>query len=379
MRVVTLCLLLCLALTARPGHAQSTCAAPVAGADGWPVATPESVGLDGATLCALVPRFTAWREANIHSVLVARHGKLVFEHYFTGQDEHWGRDLGQVAFDATTLHDLRSVTKSVTALVLGIAIDHGWIKSVDEPVLPFFPEYAALRTPEKDRITLRHLLTMSAGLAWNEDLPVLDPNNSELRMENAPDPYRFVLEQRVDTPPGQRYNYSSGSTALIGAILRKATGKGLDELALTYLFEPLGIAGEQWVRYSNGNPIAGGGLSLRPRDMAKLGQLVLARGAWNGRQIVSGTWIDAATKPQINGLLIYFYGYQFWLGRSFVGGREVDWAAGWGLGGQRIFIVPSLDLVAVTTAGLYHSDLQAFVPIEILDRYVLAATEAARQ
>ena len=156
--------------------------------------------------------------------------------------------------------------KSVTALVLGMAIDHGWIKSVDTPVLSFFPEYADLRTPEKDRITLRHILTMSSGLDWHEsDVPYTDAANSEIRMDTAPDPYRFALEQPMVAPPGQIWNYNSGSTELLGAVLRKATGKPLDQLARTMLFGPLGITDVEWYRYAQDNPSAAAGLRLRPR------------------------------------------------------------------------------------------------------------------
>jgi len=364
------------AVVALPSRAmaQTDCGVPTAGADQWPVAALDSVGLASATLCPLVQRLDAWKEANLHSVVVVRHGSLVFEHYFAGADERGDVKLGEVAFGPQTRHDVRSVTKSIVALLLGIAIERGWVAGIDQPVLSFFPEYADLRTPEKDRITLRHLLTMSSGLRWNED-NYDDPNNGEVLMDRAPDPYRFVLEQPVVAPAGQRYNYSGGGTALIAAVLQKASGKPLDELARTLLFEPLDITDVEWNRWDNGTAIAASGLRMRPRDLAKIGQLVLSRGAWNGRQIVPASWVDAATAPQINGPELYFYGYQFWLGRSLVQGREVDWVSARGLGGQRVFIVPTLDLVVVVTAGLYHSPNESWVPIAVINRLVLAAIE----
>jgi CubicO group peptidase (beta-lactamase class C family)/dienelactone hydrolase len=354
--------------------AQADCGVPIAGADHWPVATLDSVGLASATLCPLVPRLDGWKEANLHSVVVVRHGSLVFEHYFSGADERGDAKLGEVAFGPETRHDVRSVTKSIVALLLGIAIERGWVAGIDQPVLSFFPEYADLRTPEKDRITLRHLVTMSAGLRWNED-DYDDPNNGEVLMNGAPDHYRFVLEQPVVAPAGQLYTYNGGGTALIAAVLQKATGKPFDELARTLLFEPLDITDVEWNRWDNGTAIAASGLRMRPRDLAKIGQLVLSHGVWNGRQIVPASWVDAATAPQINGSALYFYGYHFWLGRSLVQGREVDWVSATGNGGQRVFIVPSLDLVVVVTAGLYHSFSQSFVPIAVLNRFVLAAIE----
>jgi CubicO group peptidase (beta-lactamase class C family) len=153
------------------------------------------------------------KETNVHAMLVVRHGKLVFEHYLSGSDEAWGRPLGSIAFGPQVRHDERSVTKSVVALLLGIAIDRGLIKSIDEPVLSFFPEYADLRTPEKDRITLSHLITMSAGLEWHElDIPYTNAANSEIRMETAPDPIVLRWSSGSSRPramfgstiPGQR-------------------------------------------------------------------------------------------------------------------------------------------------------------------------------
>ena len=349
------------------------CGPPSAGVDGWAVAAPAEAGLDPATLCAVVPRFAEWRQADVHGIVVVRHGRLAFEHYFAGADSQYGTPIPDAAFNADTLHDVRSVTKSVTSLCLGIALDHGWVTTIDAPVLSFFPEWTDLETPEKDRITLRHLLTMSAGLDWNENVPYTDPANSEIRMIRSPNPYRFALEQPVVAPPGEIYNYSGGSAALISAVLKKATGRSIEQLAKDELFDPLGITAIAWYHYANGDPIAASGLRLRPRDMAKLGQLMLNHGEWGGRQVVPAAYVDAAIAPQINGQGVFFYGYQFWLGRSFVSGREIDWAAAVGLGGQRIFVVPALDLVAVVTAGLYNDNLQGSVPLVVLNRYVLPA------
>jgi CubicO group peptidase (beta-lactamase class C family) len=351
----------------------SDCDRPSPGSDGWAVASPSEAGLDPKTLCDVVPRFVEWRQADVHGIVVVHHGALAFEHYFSGADAQYGTAIPNATFSADTLHDVRSVTKSVTSLCLGIALDHGWVKSLEAPVISFFPEWTDLRTAEKDGITLRHLLTMSAGLDWNENVPYTDPMNSEIRMDRAPDPYRFAFEQPAMVSPGEVYNYSGGDTNLISAVLRQATGRSIEQLAKDELFDPLGITAVHWYHFSNGDPIAASGLRLRPRDMAKLGQLMLNHGQWGGRQVVSAAYVDAAITPQINGQGLFFYGYQFWLGRSFVNGREIDWAAAVGLGGQRIFIVPALDLVTVVTAGLYNDNLQGSVPLVVLNRYVLPA------
>jgi CubicO group peptidase (beta-lactamase class C family) len=344
-------------------HAETTDVTPIVSEDQWQVATPESVGLDGAKLCALAARFEAWTEANLHGVVVARHGKLAFEQYFQGFDLKARNGPGIIDFNATTTHDLRSMTKSVTALVLGAAVDRGIIADVDLSVLSFFPDYADLRTPEKDRITIRQLLTMSMGLAWNDDAPYTNEN----ALKVAPDPYRYVLSLPVVEPVGSVWNYSGGATALIGGILGRATGKRFDVLAAALLFDPLGISDVTWTWLPNGEPKDWCCLWLRPRDMAKIGQLVLDRGRWNGAQVVSETWINAATARQIKTTRgDFYYGYQFWLGASSVSARRIDWVAAAGQGGQRIFIVPTLDLVVVVTAGNYYGN-----------DYVLPSVDAA--
>jgi CubicO group peptidase (beta-lactamase class C family) len=377
MRIIALIVAIGVCVFSARALAQDGCGVPPASTDQWPVAAPESVGLAGAVLCPMVKWLNASKESNVHAVLVARHGTLVFEYYFSGSDEAWGSPIGNIAFGPEVRHDERSATKSIAALLLGIAIDRGIIKGVDERVLPFFPEYADLRTPEKDRITLRHLVTMSAGLEWHElDIPYTNAANSENRMDASPDPYRFVLEQPVVAPPGDVWEYNSGATELVAAVLKRATGKQADDFARELLFEPLGITDVEWPRDTHGNLIAAGALRLRPRDLAKIGQLVLQRGNWRGKQVVPASWIDAATTPQM-GIGSDFYGYFFWLGRSLIDRHELRWVAAVGLGGQRLFIVPELDLVIAMNAGLYKSPAQGLVAIRVLDQYVLKA--ASRQ
>ena len=304
---------------------------------------------------------------------LARGGKLVYEHYFPGEDAIGGRPLGVVAYDGSRRHDLRSITKSVTALVAGIAFDRGWLRDLDAPVFSFFPDYAELRTPQKERITLQHLLTMSAGFAWDESPPYGTPANSSHAMDEAADPVRYVLMQPMAAEPGTTYNYCGCSAVLLAAILKKVTGSPLDLLAKDYLFSPLGITDVEWTRFGNGEVRGHAGLRLRARDLLKLGELVLDGGAWQGRQIVSREWIAQATAPQINGEGLYFYGYQWWLGRSLVQRRELDWIAGVGLGGQRLYIVPAERLAVAVYAGLYQSPLQRRLGNMVLNEHVLAA------
>jgi CubicO group peptidase (beta-lactamase class C family) len=342
-------------LTALSVHADlpDGCGFPVARDDGWPVATAnEDKLIDRGALCRITDRLVA-SSANVHAVLVARSGKLVFERYFKGSDEINGLRAGSVTFDADTLHNIKSVTKSVASLALGIAIDRGLIRSVNEPIFSFFPELSDLRSPEKERIQLVHALTMTTGLKWVEAIPSNEDDNDEVRMHMASDPCRYVLGLPVTAPAGQEYFYNTGALTLVSAIVRKATGRTLDEFARETLFKPLGITSVEWVRVK-GDSDAGGGLRLRPRDMAKIGQLVLAGGRWNDSHIVSKAWIETSTAPKIEATGGQFYGYLWFLGRSLLNGREVHWAGGLGRGGQSIRVVPELDLVVVVTAGYYQ-------------------------
>ena len=348
--------------------AQSSCAPPAELNDQWQVTKPAAVGLDEAKLCALRDRFAQWPEANLHGVIVARHGKLAFETYFKGYDRWALKGPATVEFDAATLHDPRSATKSITALVAGVAVDRGILPGIDRKVLTFFPDYADLATADKERITVRHLLTMSAGLKWDDAPPFMNEN----AMNNASDPYRYVLSLPVAAPPGTIFNYSGGSTALIAGVLQRASGQRFDALATALLLEPLGISNVAWRRLPNGDPKSWCCMLLRPRDMAKIGQLVLDRGRWQGQRVVSDSWIEAATSLQIGTLSSLGYGYQFWLGQTSTPSGQVDWVAARGQGGQRIFIAPKMDLVVVVTAGNYYGKPQlSGLPYMVFEDYVL--------
>jgi len=356
-----------LPLGALSAHAASadSCGVPIARDDGWPVASLDDHSLiDPAALCSLEDRLAALSDPNIHAVIVARRGKLLFERYFRGSDEvpsrFFGAQIRTVDFNPDTLHNLKSVSKSVASLVVGIAMDRGLIHSVDEPVFTFFPELADLRTPDKDLILLRHALTMTMGLQWVEASPATGDDNDEVRMHMARDPCRYVLGLTPSAPPGQAFFYNTGALTLISAVVRKATGRPLDEFARATLFEPLGITDAEWNRF-RGDSDAGGGLRLRPRDMAKIGQLVLDGGRWNGRQIVSKEWIHTSTTPKIEATESQLYGYLWWLGRVRIDGREIRVIGAQGRGGQYVRIVPELDLVVAVTAGYYQDySAQAF-------------------
>ena len=356
------------------GQRNLACGSPASLNDGWPTATPEGTSLDGPRLCGIAARLAA-TNANVHAVVIVRHGKLVFEQYFNGDDQLWGTERGPHEFDASTKHDMRSVSKSVTSLLVGIAIDRELIRNVDEPVLKFFPDYAAVKTAGWDNITLRHLLTMSSGMQWDQNRPWADPQNNERQLTIEADPFRYILSKPVAAPPGTVWNYNSGETDLLGNVIERVSGMSLEAFAREALFAPLGISDWEWMKYRNEHISAAAGLRLRPRDAAKIGQLVLYKGAWGGKQIVSSKWIEQSVTPRFQAIGyfggLFYYGQQWWMGRTLSGDKDVKWIAAQGLGGQRIFIVPELDLVVVTTAGLYGSPRQGNAPLDILANFII--------
>lgn len=344
----------------------------------WTIARPSDVGLDGGRLDQLDALLAEWPQANIHAVIVARRGKLLLERYFTGEDWRWLENIGTVEFAPDVKHDVRSISKSITALLVGIARDEDRFPDLDSPVFDAFPEYADLRTPQKARITFRHLLTMSHGLVWDESKPWTDPANNEHAMLDAMDPYRYTLEQPVARPPGELFNYCGGATNLLAATLAKTVGRKIDVYAREKLFGPVGIVDFDWAPFTHHpDPAAFGTLRLRPRDLAKIGQLMVAGGSWNGRPVLPPWWIAESTLPRLNTEGLLYYGYQWWMGRSLLRGRDLAWICGFGNGGQRLFVLPDLDLVVAINASHYGSSLQGTIPLAILNRLVLPAVQDA--
>jgi CubicO group peptidase (beta-lactamase class C family) len=359
--------------TAR-GQVAASCGTPTTLDDGWTIATPESVGVDGARLCAIAARLKE-TAANVHAVVIIRHGKLVFEQYFPGPDERWDV-AGQFDHDATTPHDMRSASKSVISLLVGIAIDRKLIASADEPVVKFFPDYAAVKSPGWDQVTLRHLLTMSSGMQWDENRDWNDPRNDEPHLGSEADPIRYILSKPIAKPPDAVWTYNGGGTDLLGNILERVSGKPLEAFAREVLFQPMGIGDFEWRNYPKNGKIAPAvGLRIRPRDAAKIGQLMLNRGGWDGKQIVSPEWIAQSVRPRFQAIGyfsgLFFYGQQWWLGRSIAPESEVRWIAAMGSGGQRIFIVPDRDLVVMTTSGLYFQRRQGDAALDMMANYIL--------
>lgn len=337
--------------------------------------------IDDSALKSLSADIRSGKYANIHGLLVLQDGELIWEDYFTGKDERRGQAVGEVRFDAHSLHDARSVTKSIVSALFGVALAEGKIRDIDSPVLDYFPEYADLRTPQRAQIRLRHLLSMTSGIRWDESSrPYGDADNSETAMDRAADPIRYVLEQPIAAEPGVKWEYSGGDTAVLARIIERATGQDLDAYAQRVLFAPLAFEKHEWLRYPNGTAIASSGLRILPRDMAKIGALYLDGGRWRGRQILPPSWVRDSLSPHAKIAERPFgfqnYGYQWWLGTARVGADGVPFAAAVGWGGQRIFVVPSMRAVVVVTAGLYGDPRQTDITFEIVFDRVLPLLRA---
>ena len=294
-------------------------------------------------------------DADLHGVLVLQRGRILVEHYRRSKDRPVG-DLftREVTFGPDVLHDLRSISKSVVALLVGQAVGRGQI-DIAAPVLDFYPALADLRRDGREGIRVSHLLDMASGLEWSEVAGTYgSSSNDETRLWWEVNPARYVLDRRLVVEPGTLWNYNGGHTVLLAEILEQRSGRSLLDLARTDLFEPLGISNWEWRTGSNRRPLAYAGLRLTPPDLLRLGQMVLAGGAWNGRQVVPAAWIAATLQPTITiGKGPFRYGHHWWDGTVQRGGRDFAWTAGVGNGGQRLFVVPELDLAMVFTAGAY--------------------------
>lgn len=352
------------ALVARPAAAQ----APVRP---WRSLSLTEAGFKPDASERLEKAFADGELKGLHGLVVLRHGKIAMEHYFSGADEIWGDSRGTVAFNADELHDLRSVSKSIVGLIYGIALGEGLVPKPDAPVLASFPDYRDLAADaDRQRIKIEHVLTMSMGLAWDESLPYTDPRNSEIAMERAADRYRFILEQPITRPPGEAWTYSGGATALLGHLVARGSGQRLGTYASSRLFAPLGIERFTWTNGMNGEEAAASGLRLRPRDLAAIGQLLLDKGNYGGRQIIPTDWVEQALTERTRRSDGLRYGYQWYLGRDRAGD---PWYGAEGNGGQRLIVAPKQQIVIAVTAGNYNQPGNSRLPLRVASEFVFGA------
>ncbi len=322
--------------------------------DGLVTGNLDQSGLDKALLNEMMQKIVNGTYPNVHSVLIIKDGKLVFEEYF-------------YEYNKTKLHEIRSATKSFVSALTGIAIDKGFIKSKNETVLSYFPDYTFKNlTSDKRQITIENLLTNQSGL----DCDVSNPKSvgNETTMNYSDDWIQFTLDLPMIDVPGGNGMYCSGNPITLGKIIERATKMPLPEFAKQTLFKDLGIKNFKW----NFKPDASSAetfcqVYLNSRDMAKLGMLYLNKGVWNGKQVISKDWVqESLTKHSV--VQGVNYGYLWWLKYLNVDGARYDGKAAQGNGGQKIYIWEDQNMITVITGGNYNSQSPSD---ELIQKYIL--------
>jgi len=298
------------------------------------------------TLEDITPAVRSGAYQQITSVLVARGERLVYEQYFDTQG-------------AEALRNTRSATKTVTGMLVGAAVDRGLLRT-DSPVVPFFKDRLPLANadPRKERITVEDFLTMSSLLECDDENEFSRGN--EERMYLVEDWVKFALDLPIrgfpawqskpeQSPYGRAWSYCTAGATTLGPLLERATRQSVPEFAEAVLFKPLGIESVKWQYQPLGNAMTGGGLQLRSRDLLKLGQLYLDAGRWQGRQVISETWVRRSVSPHANARDDTDYGYLWWLQTFHVGGRSIPTYGMYGTGGNKVFVLPEQGVVVVVT------------------------------
>jgi CubicO group peptidase (beta-lactamase class C family) len=307
--------------------------------DGLDVSTLEDVNIDSELMEKLMNDINRGKYDEVHSLLIFKDDRLVLEEYFEGHKFQWDAPKAHgelVTWDYEMVHFAMSVTKSITSICIGIAIDEGFIESAHQSIFDYLPEYQHLNTGGKDTITIEHLVTMISGLEWDEWGS--SPNSADnsigaLWFFHSQDPITAILEGPLTAKPGTSFTYSGGNMILLGEIIKNATGMGLDEFSERYLFQPLGIDSAHWDQFENGVIDGAGGLHITPRDLTKIGVTFLNKGVWNGKRIISEQWVNksATSFPGNDGINVpgtdetnTGYSYTWWTKSFSDSGKEIN-------------------------------------------------------
>ena len=324
--------------------------------EAWVMSAPADVGMNAELLNKAASGLPAPDKHGLASMIVLRQGKPVLEHYWNG-------------YDKDTLHDMRSATKSITSLMVGIAIDKGMLGSVDDPIKTYLEPGYRNAPALGHGIALKDLLTMSSGLACNDHNPA-SPGNEE-KMYPKTNWIDFFVNLPVAYAPGAATYYCTAGVVTLGRIVAESSKMSIPDFATRHLFAPLGIQNARWATFDNGRQHdTGGHLYLRPRDMAKIGQLVLQGGKWNGTQLVSTGWITKSTSALTTMDATSKYGYLWWQRLFKLGDKTITAHQARGNGGQYIFVIPELDMVVVFTGENYNSPA-AQLPYDLVQQYIL--------
>jgi CubicO group peptidase (beta-lactamase class C family) len=339
----------------------------------WRYKTMAEVGINATRINNLISSIQAGTYGKFDSLVIVKNGYIVSENYFNGSS-------------ATQAHELRSVTKSVASAMIGIATDKTYLTVDDKIVDIFGPYYTSIGNPIanpsawKSAMTVKNVLTQKHGSQWTEFCSNCVTDLTQ--MSYSPDWNKYVLDKAMAVAPGTVFNYSTGHSGLLGGIIKRKTPYKPEDFAKTFLFDPIGIKSENWQPWidSTGMITTGAGLSLTAQDMARFGFLMLNRGKWNGQQIVSQAYLDAAYNVDGFNVIDGFprpahYGYQMWLLPATVGSRTYLMRSCWGVGGQFIYVVPELDLVVVTTASNFDYPYSSYadVSIDLMEQQILPA------
>ena len=315
--------------------------------DGWQISSLQAVGIDVGPIeeiSALIHELDTID--HVLSLLIVKNGKLVHEVY-------------SPYCQRNTLHVLASITKTVTSTLIGIAIDRGLIKSIDTKVLILIPEFAnQIKDPAFKNISLKHIMTMTSGLNWNERVSYNNPQNDEYQMVESENWMKYVLSKSMVDKPGTHFNYNTGSIHLLSAVLKSVSGLYAHQFAEKYLLHPMAIYGYQWNKDPMGYPCTGGtdgGIGLRTRDVAKFAWLFLMDGKWKGKRIISEKWRKEAPISYTRMSGRRQYAYNWFSGSKRVNGKRFEYIATFGYGGQTLYIVPEHDLILVITCELAES------------------------
>ncbi|HEX6848897.1 MAG TPA: serine hydrolase [Chitinophagaceae bacterium] len=337
----------------------------------WPSASPQSQSMNADSLKAFEEAIDAGRYGYIDKMVIIRNGKLVYQKsYKHDYNKIYGEEArtksglnalepgGQYNYYNSwwhpyyrrgDLHSLQSVTKTITSVIIGVAVTRKEFPDLSTTVLSFFDTSEVTNIDDrKRRMTIRHLLTMTAGFEWNESVSYNDPRNDCSQMEASFDWIKYVITKPMAFEPGQTFAYNSGASQLLAYIFRKATGKDIEEYAAENLFSPLGIDRFYWKRIPTGLVDTEGGLYLSETDLAKIFYLFLKEGNWNGKQLISKEWVIASITPSVTLRQDVKYGYKWWL-HGYGNDSKYAWT-GSGFGGQLPIIVPEYNIVAVFTA-----------------------------
>jgi len=340
--------------------------------DGWETASITKYGIGKKLLDKLLADLDGEKFPNTHSVLIIKDNKLVYEKYLHG-------------YSNKRKHYTASVSKSAGAILTGIAIQEGLIPDLaegmlDKPLYELFPKHKTqiIEDSAKSTILFRHLLSMSGGLEWDETThPYNDSRNDWVTASNSEDPIAYLFNKKVVTEPGKVFNYNGGYSIMLSEQIQRLSGKTALKYAEEKLFKSLKITDYEWESLSCGLTDTDGGLHLLPRDMAKLGQLYLNKGSWNGQQIVSEKWIEESTKEQFISQGMPNYGFQWWCGNFHYKGKSAYTYFASGHGGQKIFVFPEFEAVIVITHQVFNNNYGELNNIKMLSNYILPALDTS--